>query len=57
MLSAFTSARAIDNIWSICLGVNLLRPCTFSVLYLASDAIEEYSLNNLKQLAVNRKAI
>ena len=26
VLSAFTCASAIDNLWSICLGVNILSP-------------------------------
>ena len=29
MLPAFTSARAIGNLWSICLGVNILSPSPF----------------------------
>ena len=49
VLPAFTCARAIYNIWSICLGANILRVeaksdrCPFPLigLYLASDAIEE----------------
>ena len=37
---AFTCARAIGNLWSICLGVKIFRP-------FASDIIQEESLNNL----------
>ena len=29
MLLAFTCARAIGNLWSICLGVNILSPLPF----------------------------
>ena len=44
---AFTCANAIGKLWSICLELNILRPSPYCVLYVASDAIEEYSLNNL----------
>ena len=41
VLPAFTCARAIGNLSSICLGVNILSPCPCIVLYLASDTILE----------------
>ena len=47
MLPAFTCARVIGYLWSICLWVNILRPSPCFVMYLASDVTEEYSLNNL----------
>ena len=47
VLPAFTCARAIGNLWTICLGVDILRPSPYFVLYLASDIIKESSLNNL----------
>ena len=40
-------ASAVWNIWSICLGVNILSPSPWIDLYLASDAIEEWPVNNL----------
>ena len=46
MLPAFTCARAPGNLWSIYLGVNILRPSPYFGLSLASDAVEEYSFNN-----------
>ena len=39
VLPAFTCASAIGNIWSICLGVNILSPSLYFVFYLASDTI------------------
>ena len=47
MLPAFTCASAIGNHWSICLGVDILRPSSWIDLYLALDTIEEWLLNNL----------
>ena len=47
MLPAFPCASGIGNLWSICLGLNILRPSPCFVLYLASGAIKEHSLNNL----------
>ena len=44
---AFTCAIAIGNLWSICLGVNVLSPSPYFVLYLASDTILEWLLKNL----------
>ena len=41
VLPAFTYPRAIGNLWSICLGVNILRPSPYFVLYLTSDTILE----------------
>ena len=41
VLPAFTCASAIGNIWSICLGVNILSPSLYFVFYLASDTILE----------------
>ena len=41
VLPAFTCARAIGNLWTICLGVNILRPSPYFVLYLPSDTIPE----------------
>ena len=40
-LPTFTYARAIGNLSSICLGVNILRPSSYFVLYVASDTILE----------------
>ena len=39
VLTAFTCARAIGNLWSICLGVNVLSPSSWIDLYLASDTM------------------
>ena len=47
MLAAFTCAIAIRNLWTFCLGVNISKPSPYFVFYLASDTIEEHSLNNL----------
>ena len=47
MLPAFTCARAIGNLWSICLDVKILIPSPYFVFYLASDIFQGYSLNNL----------
>ena len=41
VLPAFTCAGAIDNLWSICLGVNIFRPFPCFALYLASDNKKE----------------
>ena len=41
VLPAFTCASAIGNIWSICLGVNILSPSLYFLFYLASDTILE----------------
>ena len=41
VLIAFTCARAVGNLWSICLEATILRPLPYFALYLASDAIEE----------------
>ena len=47
ILPAFTCASAIGNLWSICLGGNILRPSLYFLLYLASDTILEQSSKNL----------
>ena len=39
LLAAFTCAIAIDNLWTICLGVNILSPVPCFDLCLASDLI------------------
>ena len=39
VLSAFTCATAVGNLWSIWLGVNILSPSTRFTLNLASDTI------------------
>ena len=41
VLAAFTCASAIGNLWSFCLGVNILRPLSYFALYLASDSKKE----------------
>ena len=41
VLPAFTCARAIGNLRSICLGVNILSPSPYFVLYVDSDKILE----------------
>ena len=41
VLSAFTYASAIGNLWGFCLGVNILRPLSYFTLYLASDRKKE----------------
>ena len=41
LLPAFTCARAIGNLRSICLGVNILNPVHLIALSFASDIIEE----------------
>ena len=46
MYPAFTCAIAIGNLWSICFEVNILSPSPWIDLNLASDTIEEKSLNN-----------
>ena len=76
ILHVFTCARAIGNLWSICLGLNILRfewsetltrwamhvnileiLCLWVALYLVSDTIKEWSLNNLIRASWKRKAI
>ena len=47
LLPAFTCARAVGNLWSVCFGVNILSPVPCFVLYLALDLIFEKSLNKL----------
>ena len=47
VLPDFTCARAIGILRSICLGLNIFNPFPCFALYLSSDAIKEYSLNNL----------
>ena len=37
MLYALNFARATGNLWSICLGVNILSPSPWIDFYLASD--------------------
>ena len=39
LLPAFTCAKAIGNLWSICLEVNILIVVPCFVLYIASDVI------------------
>ena len=39
LLPASTCARAIDILWSICLGVSILSPVPCFVLHIASDII------------------
>ena len=46
MLPAFTCASARDNLWDICLGVNVLIHFPLIALYLDSDAIVVQSPNN-----------
>ena len=41
LLPGFTYARAIGNLWSICLGVNILSHVPLVALIFASDIIEE----------------
>ena len=41
VLPAFTCARAVGNLWSICLGVDILIPSIWIDMYLALDAILE----------------
>ena len=38
LLPAFSCASAIDNLWSICLDVNILTSLPYFALYLASDS-------------------
>ena len=38
VLLAFTSASAVDNLWSICLEVNTLDPFPYFSLHLPSDS-------------------
>ena len=55
VLPAFTSAGAISSLWSICLRVDIFRRVVkphgsyfqWIVLYLVTDHIEEWQLNNL----------
>ena len=51
MLPAFTCESTGGNLCIICLGVNILRPSPYSVLYLAADTIEEHSWNDLTREA------
>ena len=46
LLPAFTCARAIGNLWSICLGIDILSPVPFD-LKMASDLIFALSLSKL----------
>ena len=41
LLLAFTCARAIGNLWSIYLGVNILSPVPLVAFFFASDIIKE----------------
>ena len=41
VLPVFICEKTIGNLWSICFGVNILRPFPFFVLYLASDTTLE----------------
>ena len=41
VLHAFTCARGIGNLWSICLGVNIFSTVPLVALSFASDTIEE----------------
>ena len=47
LLPAFTSARAIGNLWSNCLGVSVLSPVPLVALFFDSDAIKEQSSYNV----------
>ena len=38
IVPAFSCASAIGNLWSICLGVNILKPFPYFGLYSASDS-------------------
>ena len=53
VLPVFTSASAISNLWSVCLGVNILSPLPHSAFRLASATVEEQSLHNLKTASRN----
>ena len=44
LLPDFTCASAVGNLWTICLGVNILIPFPILVLYLAPDAIVAWPL-------------
>ena len=44
---AFNCASTIGNLRSICLGVKILSPFPYFAVCLASDTIEEQSLNTL----------
>ena len=46
LLPAFTCARAIGNLWSIYLVVNILSPVLLDALSFPSDTIEEWSSKN-----------
>ena len=39
VLPAFTGTSAIVNLWSLCLGVNILSPSPYFDLYLPSDTV------------------
>ena len=48
LLPAFTSARTVGNLWSNCLGVNILSPVPLYFVslitwFLAPDTVEEQS--------------
>ena len=46
VLPVFTCSRANQNLWSICLEVNILSASPYFALYLASDSKDEESLRN-----------
>ena len=47
LLPAFTCAKVVGNLWSICLGVNILSPVPCFDLRLTSDLISAESSYNL----------
>ena len=47
VLPAFTCARVISNLWSICLEVKIFFPSPYFSLCLDWDPIKEYSSNKL----------
>ena len=55
LLPYFTCARAIDNLWDICLGLKVLNPVPCFVLYIASDIILKQPLYNLITLSLEFK--
>ena len=42
VLPACTCARAIDNLWSICVGVNILNPLPFFTSYAALKPLKNH---------------
>ena len=50
-----TCARAIGNLLSICLGVNILSSSTYFISYLASDSKKQIKISNKYFFNINNQ--